>query len=259
MKGLIIKDLMFLRKNAKVLLGGFIGIIILGVLMFLSYKYGNIHRWNLEAIAEGTATLEMQEGIYRFVFILFLMVPLMVAAEPVMHLDFDGKAGFSKVSSVLPIPVWKRVAAKYISYIFYVSAALLVDIVIAVVASRLVDFLPATDLIGTLITCTSFIVMAGALTIFFVFCFGYSNVMNLSMLAVLLLSGFFILINWKTVKEIFTIIFSDGSAEYNFSFFSGLGNSIVDKSWIMLVAAIIVYIMSYIGSVIIAYRKRGII
>lgn len=259
MKGLIIKDFMCLRKNAKVLIFSFVGIILLGLMILLSMRYGNIYRWNQEAIADGSANVESTEAVFSFVVMLFMAIPVMLAGEPAMLLDLDGKAGFDKVYSSLPVPIEKRVAAKYISYILFTGVSVIVDVILAVGMSFMIDFLQLQELLKIVMATASFVVIIGALTIFLIYCLGYAQCINSGVYSAIIVFGVIILLNFEKTKMFFKLLFSSEEQEGSADVVRGMINSFSNSSWHFLIAAIVTLSLSLVGTIFVVKRKRGMI
>ena len=115
MKGLVLKDLMCLRKQLMIFGYVVVGVLVLSVMFVLSARFGNIAMANQAMVAtEGLSASDIT-NLSTNVLILFMLLPLATVGDFANVFTEDGKAGFFNVSSVLPISVKKRVLAKYVT------------------------------------------------------------------------------------------------------------------------------------------------
>lgn len=126
MKGLMIKDLMCLRKQMILFAYTVAGVLALSIMFVLSVRFGNI--------ADANQTM-----IFRM----------------------DGKAGFSSISSILPLSVNKRVLAKYLTVFMMFGIGVVVDIVISFVLSMFTDIISFVDFFGIIISAASLMCIYG--------------------------------------------------------------------------------------------------
>lgn len=117
MKGLIIKDLMCLRKQRVTFCFTVLSVIVISVMFVLSAKFGNIASANQEMMAaNGMSDIDIK-NLSTIALILFMLLPIAMVGDVSTVIVADGKAGFANVSSILPISIKKRVLAKFITII----------------------------------------------------------------------------------------------------------------------------------------------
>ena len=258
MKGLIIKDLMCLRKQRVTFCFTVVAVIVLSVMFVLSAKYGNIALANQEMMVENGMSEVDVKNLSTNALILFMILPIAMVGDVSAIIVADGKAGFAKVSSALPVSIPKRVLAKYITIISMFGIGVIIDIIISFVLSLLTDIISFREFFGIIIAVASIMFIYGALTIVFSYLFGYGKESYGQMVSIISIALGVILIKYKTIKEIFTLsVANSGTGDINFM--NDFMNFLKYKSYILLAIAVVVAIVSYIATVNIAKRKRGII
>lgn len=255
MKGLMIKDLMCLRKQMILFTYTVAGVLILSIMYVLSARFGNIADANQSMMAENSLSEIDINNISTITLICFMLTPIAMAGDVTTIFKMDGKAGFSNVSSILPLSVGKRVMAKYLTVFMMFGIGVAVDIIISFVLSRLTDIISFADFFGIIISAASLIIIYGALAIPFCLLFGYEkgDYAILTSWAVILIVA--LLANIKKVKLIFVSI-SVGNSD-SIDFISDFINFIKHRSFILFIIAVIVMAASYFVSVEIAKKKRG--
>lgn len=264
MKGLIIKDLMCLRKQRITFIFTVICTVILGSMFVLSVRYGNIHTMNqsdpdlteLDVKTLGTMALTM-----------FMLLPLAMAGDVATVFSYDSKAGFSKVGSSLPVSMPKRVMAKYATMFIMVGIGIVLDVVIAGVLSTLTDIIRFRDFFGIIMSMTAVMVVHASLTILYAVCFGDGQE-NAAMLVAIMTMGIGVMVVMfpklkKLVQDMIEMGVSNGTDTPVSG--SGLGgitqvmDFLKNRYYILLLIAAAVAVASYFGTVAIVKRKRGTI
>lgn len=257
MKGLIIKDLMCLRKQRITLIFTVISIIVIGILYIISARCGNIYLANQEMIeVNGLSQSELYD-VCTLVFILFMLLPIALVGDSATVFIYDGKAGFANVSSSLPVSLNKRVLAKYITVVLMLGIGVALDIVIAFIFSIFTDMLTFTDLVGIIISSASLLSIYGSINILLCFIFGYGKEDWASCFTVLLMIAGIVIPNLSALirflKEENT---SDGSDWY---YLTNLMNFIKYRFYILFGIAAVIMVISYLSALIVTKRKRGMI
>lgn len=257
MKGLMIKDLMCLRKQMILFAYIVTGVLVLSVMFVLSARYGNIAAANRSMMTENNLSDINIKNLSTTALILFMLIPIAMVGDVTTIFKMDGKAGFSSISSILPLSVAKRVMAKYLTVFVMFGIGVTVDIAISFVLSELTDIISFGEFFGIIISAASLMIIYGALVILFCFLFGYGkeDFAILASWAVILITA--ILANIKKVKSIVTSISANNSDSIDF--ISDFMNFLKYKYFILLAIAVIVTAVSYFVSVEIAKRKRGIL
>ena len=115
MKGLIIKDLMCMKKQIALFSYVTVSVIVLSIMFVLSAKYGNIHEGMQLTIEQNQVDEGDVVNMYTMAMMLFMILPAACICDPTAILREDNKAGFADFAAALPVPVNKRILAKYIS------------------------------------------------------------------------------------------------------------------------------------------------
>lgn len=257
MKGLIIKDLMCLRKQRIIFIYTVVAVIVLSVMFVLSARFGNMALAGKEIMLESGVSDVDVRNIATMVLILFMLIPIATVGDVSTVFVADGKAGFANISSVLPLSIEKRVMAKYLTVITMFGIGVTIDLVISFVLSFLTDIVSFADFFGIIISVASIMIIYGAFTIMFCFLFGcgkegYAQIVTLSLM-------FFgtILFNFNKIKMIISSIINNDDGDI--VFINDFMNFIKQKYYILFAMAIVIVISSYLASVYIAKRKRGIV
>lgn len=257
MKGLIIKDLMCLRKQMILFVYTVVGVLVLAIMFVLSARFGNIADASQAMMIENDLSAMDIKNMSATSLILFMLLPIAMVGDVTTIFRMDGQAGFSSVSSILPLSVNKRVMVKYLTVFTMFGIGVVVDIVISFVLSMLTDIISFQDFFGIIISAASLMCIYGALAIVFCFLFGYGKedyATIISWAAILMTA---ILANMKNIKVILASIRADGSDLMDF--FGGFMNFIKYKYFVLFAIAVIVMTASYFVSVRIVERKRGVV
>ena len=253
MKGLIIKDMMCLRKQRITFYYITICVTVLSVIFVLSAKFGNIAAATQALQFEHNAGEIDVESISTNVLLLFMLLPIAMAGDVTSILSADGKAGFERVSTVLPLSVEKRVLAKYLSIFVLTGMGVFVDVVLSFVLSVLTDLVSFREFLGMILAVASIMVLYGALTILYYFLFGIGKE-NYAQLAAIFSMGLgLLLLKYEDVKEVCMKDFLDSDKMTSFMHF------IKYQSYWMLVISVGIAFLSCGLAMYIAKRRRGII
>lgn len=258
MKGLIIKDLMCMRKNLIIFCYVVISVLVISVMFVLSAQFGNIAIENAEMLAENSMSEIEVNNLSILVLIAFMLLPVAVIGDFSIIFKEDHKAGFAKISASLPLSIAQRVMAKYITVLLLFGIGTVIDVLIALVLSRLTDIISFADFLGIIISAASVMSIYSALVIVFCFLFKGGSEEYASICALLSMGGIVFLMNWSKIKMMFqNIVVADGDGH------DPMLDAYVDffktKSYLLLLAAAVVWVISYFASVAIAKRKRGVV
>lgn len=256
MKGLLMKDLMCLRKQRVVFAYNIAAVLVLSIMYVLSARFGNIAAANQIMMTDNQLSDIDIKNISTITLILFMLLPIAMVGDVTAIFRMDGKAGFSSVSSVLPLSIGKRVMAKYLTVFIMFGIGILVDLVLSLILSVLTDIISFADFLGIILSAASLMSIYGALAIVFCFLFGYGkeDYAIVGSWAVIFITA--ILANIKKVKLIFASTATDSDSV---DFISDFMNFIKHKYFVLFAIAVIVVTASYFLSVEIAKRKRGVV
>lgn len=251
------KDLMCLRKQRVIFAYNIAAVLVLSIMYVLSARFGNIAAANQTMMTDNQLSDIDIKNISTITLILFMLLPIAMVGDVTAIFRMDGKAGFSSVSSVLPLSIGKRVMAKYLTVFIMFGIGILVDLVISLILSVLTNIISFADFFGIILSSASLMSIYGALAIVFCFLFGYGkeDYAILTSWAVIFITA--ILANIKKVKLIFASTAAADSDSVDF--ISDFLNFIKHKYFILFAIAVIVITASYFLSVEIAKRKRGVV
>lgn len=251
MKGLVLKDLMCLRKQLIIFGYVVVGVLVLSVMFVLSARFGNIAMASQAMMTTEDLSASDIADLSTNVLILFMLLPLATVGDFANVFTEDGKAGFYNLSSILPVSVKKRVLAKYVTIFAMFGIGALIDIIIAFVLSILTDIISFTDFLGIIISAASVMSVYSALVVVFCFLFGYGKEDYARIISPLLMLVTAVFLNFSKIRKVFIA----GDVEL----INRCMNFIKHKSYVLLLTAVFVMVVSYFVSVRIAERKRGIV
>ncbi len=249
MKGLMIKDFICLRKQMQQFVLLVVLSVVIAIMFILSTKYGNLALAKATMLAEGQIDEVGLVNFAGFAVMLFMLVPMAGIADMAFIFDEDGKAGFANVASVMPLTIKQRVTARYMTIFSVLGIGLVFDIVIALVLSTLTDIVKYSEFMRMILFVVSLMAIDCALIIFFCILFGHGHEDYARVVSALLLVAGPVICNFNKIK--IALMNDDIDANVMMDF-------VKNKSYILLIIAIVVMTASYTGSVVIAKRKRGV-
>lgn len=255
MKGLVIKDLMCLRKQGIIFMYVVIATVVLAVMYVLSSKFGNIYIGNQQMIAENELSGVDIKNLSTLMLVFFMMLPIALVGDVATVFMYDGKAGFGNVSSVLPLPVYKRVMAKYLTVLMMFGIGVGVDLIISFILALLTDMVTYTEFLGIILSFASVMSIYGSLTILFCLVLGYGKESYAQFASIFIMGVAALTVNRKKIYLFMST--TDGDAVSDVV--NDLMEFIKHRFYILLAIAVFTMLLSYLGSVIAAKRKRGMI
>jgi len=264
MKGLIIKDVMCLKK--QLVLFGFLvaGVLAVSVMYVLSARFGNLALAAEKMIADNQLPGPDVQKLGSLALILFMLLPITMVGDLAYTFDADGKAGFARVAGTLPVPLKKRVLSRYLTIFALCFLGVTVDIAIAAVLAALTDMITFADFFGIILSAAALQSSYSALAIMFCILLGKNHLDLARFLAILTLIAGFILANLGKIIAVVKKIAASSSA-YNpeasgdISFLWDIRDFLIEKWYILLILAAAVCVSSYFLSCIAAEKKRGVI
>ena len=255
MKGLLIKDLMCLRKQCLLFVFLVFAVFIVSIMFVLSVRFGNMAR-----LAQTESGLEDElEMVSTFVLMLFMLLPISMTGDITSVFVADGKANFSRVSSSLPISIEKRLLSRYLMLGAMFGIGIGVDIVIAFILSLLTEIISFADFFGIIISAASIMLIYSALAILFCLMLDYGKEAYAQSCAISTMMLGFYIFSYKDINHLFTSIFLESGEEAVESSFFHFLDFLKYKSYVVFIIAIVTVFLSYGLSLAVAKRKRGII
>lgn len=257
MKGLIIKDLMCLRKQLIIFAYVVAGVLVVSIMFVLSARFGNIALGNQEMMVEnGLSDIDIN-NMSTQILMMFMLLPVACVGDFAKIFEEDGKAEFVKVSSVMPLSIGQRVMAKFITIFAMFGMGAVTDLVIAFILSKLTNIISFMDFLGIIISAVSLMSIFGALVIVLCFVFGYGKEDYSRIIALFIMLVTALLVNITKIKALFRAITLGDDTEIDF--FTDFIEYFKCKSYMLFLIAMITIIVSYFVSVFVAKRKRGVV
>lgn len=259
MKGLILKDLMCLRKQRVTYVYIVIVVLIVSCMYVLSARFGNLALASEAMMAENNMSDIDISNLSSFALVIFMLLPMAMVGDVSSIFMNDGKAGFQRVSSILPISIEKRVLSKFITILLFFGIGVVTDIAISFFLSLLTDMLSFMDFFKIIITEASAMFIYGSLICFFIFLFGYGKENYAQISSILTIIIGIVVANFPKMKEIFISCFSENAEVMDVNPIEVCNDAMKNHYLSVLLWAVIVGLLSYWCSVFIAKRKRGLV
>ncbi len=254
MKGLLIKDFFCLKK--QLINYGFVivGVIVVSVLFVLSYNFGNIHAQFMELIDSGESSETGVTMIASIALLLFMLIPIACTGDITNLVTDDERASFYHVASVLPISINKRVASRFLAGYLFIAIGVAVDLLMSIVISSLTGVVSFTKFCGVIISFASLMMIYVSLFLLLVYVLGKGKTSYASVTP--MLTGV-VLYGWANFDRLRAfLIDSDDNAFMEV--FQRTTEFMFFKSYLLLIAAVIISAGAYLLAVGIAKRKRGV-
>lgn len=259
MKGLIIKDLMCLRKQRITFFYIVAVVLIVAIMYVLSARFGNIALAGKEMMVENNMTDIDIKNLSSLALVLFMLLPIAMVGDVTSVFAADGQAGFANVSAILPLSIEKRVLSKFITILAFFGIGVSTDLVISFVISLLTDILSFQDFFAIIITCASALFIYGALICVYMFLFGYGKESYAQLCSILSIVIGLVLANFEKAKALFISCFSEEAEVLDVNPMEVVLGFVKNNSLKVFGVALLIGIVSYLLSVWIAKRKRGIV
>ena len=259
MKGLIIKDIMCLKKQLTLFTFVIIAVLVLGVMYVLSARFGNIADMGREMLAnqENHMTEVDVKNLSVLVMVLFMLLPIACVGDMVNVFVEDGKAGFAKVAAAIPIPISKRLLARFLTIVALYGIGAGVDILVAGILSTLTDLMSFGAFLGVIVSAASLLAIYSAVAVFYCILLGYGKEQHAQMLSILTMVAAFVILQFKGLKDFFVQVFIKEQV-FNSDYWKPL-DFVKEKGYVLFLIALITCAFSFVASLKIAERKRGVI
>lgn len=254
MKGLLIKDFFCLKKQLINYLFVIVGVIVVSILFVLSYKFGNIHAQFQGLIDSGQSTKAGVTMIASNALLLFMLIPIACTGDITNLIMDDEKASFYKVASILPIPISRRVACRFIAGYLFIAIGVAVDLIMSIILSSLTGIISLDKFCGVIISFASIMMMYVSLFLVLVYVLGkgrttYASVIPL-LAGVVLYGG----VNYDRL----TAFLTDSDDNALMELYRRTTAFLFYRSYLLLIAAVVLSGGAYLAAVFIAKRKRGV-
>lgn len=254
MKGLLIKDFFCLKK--QLINYGFIiaGVIVISIMFVLSYNFGNIHTGFMEMVDSGQNDAESITMIASNALLLLMLIPIACTGDITNLVTDDENASFYKVASALPVSVGRRVACRFIAGYLFIFMGAAVDLTLSMILSSLTDIISFGKFCGVIITFTSVMMMYISLFILFTYILGKGKTTYANILPLLIGLLICICACFNEIKAFLT----DSDDHALMDLYNKATGFMFHRSYLLLIAAVIISGGAYFTAVYIAKRKRGV-
>lgn len=257
MKGLILKDLMCLRKQLTNFCFVMAGVLIASIMYVLSARFGNMAKVGQEML-NGNATQVDVRNIGSMVLVMFMLLPIASVGDMLYVFLADGKAGFGKVSATFPVPLKKRMLARFLTIYAMFGIGVAVDLLVAFLLSLLTDILNFREFFGIIISGASVMSIYSALVILFCVVFGYGKEQYAQYAALFTMMVAAVLANFDKVKYFVVEIMLHDKKMESTDLWAPL-DFVREKGYVLFLIAAAVSVLAYFLSYRIADRKRGVV
>lgn len=259
MKGLILKDIMCLKHQLKVFIFVILSVVVSSILFVLSARFGNLAIAGREMLQTEQVSDMDVKNIATLSLVLFMLLPIATVGDMTNVFLADAKAGFYRIAGSLPLPISKRLFARFLTIYALFGIGTLIDLVLALVLSMLTDLIRFRDFLGIILSSASIMSIYSALVIFFCILLGFGSPAYVQFFSLFSIALTLILCNLGYFHSLIKSILADQSGALDMSLFWRPLDFIKEKYWIMILIAAVVSIASYCVSLKVALRKRGVI
>ena len=251
MKGLIIKDLMCLRKMRATFIFVTVSSFVITVMALISARYGNIALAEQEYLTGGTDMPMSPVHLLWYAVAVMVLLPLASIGDSLtLVFEADKNSGFANVAGALPVSVKHRVSARFIALFLTCGTGTIISLLLSFILSLFTDIMTFGDFAGLVLSAASLILIFSALEMILIFLLKMKNTDYARIISLLIMSAVFILCSLGKIIEAVramkpTELITDGLLY-------------LENRWFILAAAAAVCLLiSYFVSAGIAERKRG--
>lgn len=251
MKGLIIKDLMCLRKMRATFVFVTVSSFVLTVMALISARCGNIALAEQEYLTGGTDMPMSPVHLLWYAVAVMVILPLASIGDSLtLAFEADKNSGFAPVAGALPLSVKQRITARFITLFLTCGTGTVISLALSFILSLFTDIMTLGDFAGLVLSATSLILIFSALEMILIFLLKMKNTDYVRIISLLIMAAAFI------ASSLGRIINAVRSMNPTGLITDGL--LFLENRWIILVAAAAVCLLvSYFVSTGIAERKRG--
>lgn len=251
MKGLIIKDLICLRKMRATFVFVTVSSFVITVMALISARIGNIALAEKEYLAGGTDMPMSPVHLLWYAVAVMVILPLASIGDSLtLAFEADKNSGFAPVAGALPLSVKQRITARFITLFLTCGTGTVISLALSFILSLFTDIMTLGDFAGLVLSATSLILIFSALEMILIFLLKMKNTDYVRIISLLIMAVAFI------ASSLGRIINAVRSMNPTGLITDGL--LFLENRWIILVAAAAVCLLvSYFVSTGIAERKRG--
>ena len=251
MKGLIIKDLMCLRKMRATFVFVTVSSFVITVMALISARCGNIALAEQEYLTGGSDMPISPAYILWYAVAVMVLLPLASIGDALtLVFEADKNSGFAPVAGALPLSVKQRITARFITLFLTCGTGAFISLALSFILSLFTDIMTFGDFAGLVLSAASLILIFSALEMILIFLLKMKNTDYVRIISLLIMSAVFI------VSILGRIIDAIRAVKPTELITDGL--LFLENRWFILAAAAAVCLLvSYLVSAGIAERKRG--
>ena len=251
MKGLIIKDLMCLRKIRATFVFVTVSSFVITVMALISARCGNIALAEQEYLTGGSDMPISPAYILWYAVAVMVLLPLASIGDTLtLVFEADKNSGFAPVAGALPLSVKQRITARFITLFLTCGTGTFISLALSFILSLFTDIMTFGDFAGLVLSAASLILIFSALEMILIFLLKMKNTDYVRIISLLIMSAVFIVsILGRIIDDVRAVkpteLITDGLL-------------FLENRWFILAAAAAVCLLvSYFVSTGIAERKRG--
>ena len=251
MKGLIIKDIMCLRKMRATFVFVTVSSFVITVMALISARIGNIALAEKEYLAGGTDMPMSPVHVLWYAVAVLVLLPLASIGDSLtLAFEADKNASFTGIAGALPVSVKQRITARFITLFLTCGTGTVISLALSFILSLFTDIMTLGDFAGLVLSAASLILIFSALEMILIFLLKMKNTDYVRIISLLIMAAAFILCSLKRIIDALrdmkpTELITDGLI-------------FLENRWFILaVSAAVCLLVSYFVSAGIAERKRG--
>ena len=251
MKGLIIKDLMCLRKMRVTFVFVTVSSFVITVMALISARCGNIALAEQEFLTGGSDMPMSPVHLLWYAVAVMVILPLASIGDSLtLAFEADKNSGFADVAGALPVSVKQRITARFITLFLTCGTGTVISLALSFVLSLFTDIMTLGDFAGLVLSAASLILIFSALEMILIFLLKMKNTDYVRIISLLIMAAAFI------AGSLGRIINAVRSMNPTGLITDGL--LFLENRWNILAAAAAgCLLVSYFVSTCIAERKRG--
>ena len=254
MRGLLIKDFYCLKKQLTNYGFIIVGVVAISIMFVLSYNFGNIHAGFTQIIESGQNTETVVIQMARGAMLMFMLIPIACTADLSNLFTDDENASFYKVAATFPVSIRKRVACRFITGYLFIALGAAVDLAMTVILSSLTDIISFGKFCSVIVTFASLMLIYISMFILLAYFLGNGKITYANVIPLFIGAAIYVSANFDKLKDFITGV--NDSALWEL--YNRATEFMYHRSYILLIAAIIVSGGTYFAAVHIAVRKRGV-
>ncbi|MBO4635573.1 MAG: hypothetical protein J5685_00330 [Clostridiales bacterium] len=257
MRGLIIKDLMSFRQRLVMVMVVTVFVIVLAVMFSISAASGNLRKMTVPGPDTTEQEAQVARDVYSYTFMMLMLLPMCAVGDTVRNLlHEDRQSGFTAVASVTPLTIRQRIMSKIICFCGLYLAGAVLSILICSAVSLFTDMVAFGQLFSIVIIGLSVCLIYTFLQFDLGIILNGSEVYSetFSLLIILLA-----VLGMNTKNIIALIKAGDDFPNVIFEQARSVSALITDRSYLFIITACIIGVISYFVTVAVATKKREVI